>query len=158
MHEKLFKIAIDLINIGALKDVDSILKQVKSRCASCESVMIKHGGKWICKKCQKPKAPKIIEKTASKESVVDYVMANLDTSWSKKLIHEARNWIADCQWGESDEDPDFYKDLTPFQVMRGINKFYDGGITQFIKDNNMQFWDKNPHKEFMFSAEAEDYE
>lgn len=158
MQEKLFKIAIELIKIGANKDADSILKQMSNKCDKCSTAMVKNKGKWICKKCQKPKLKNTTEKTASRESVIDYIMDNLDTSWAKKVIHEARKSIADCEWIESDTDPEFYKELTPFQVIKGMDRFYDGGIIGFIKDNNLQFWDKNPHKEFMFSAEAEDYE
>ena len=45
-------------------------------------------------------------------------------------LAEARAWIADCQWAD-DIDAD---SLTPRQVYAGIERHYDGGWTQFIRD------------------------
>lgn len=45
-------------------------------------------------------------------------------------LAEARAWIADCTWAE-DIDTD---ELTARQVYAGIERHYDGGWPQFIRD------------------------
>lgn len=44
-----------------------------------------------------------------------------------------REWIADCQWNDLDED--CITELTDTEVLRGVNSHYGGGLSQFIKDN-----------------------
>ena len=48
-------------------------------------------------------------------------------------ILEARDWIADCEWGDLD-DPTTIADLSDTEVIQGIKRHYAGGIPQFIQD------------------------
>lgn len=49
------------------------------------------------------------------------------------LIKQMREWVADCQWADvqEPEDLNYFDDI---QILRGVEKFYDGGIKQFILD------------------------
>jgi len=47
-----------------------------------------------------------------------------------QLIAEARGWIADCTWADDVN----VKALSTEQVKRGIQRHYDGGWAQFVKD------------------------
>lgn len=48
-------------------------------------------------------------------------------------IAEARGWIADCTWRELEEDD--VPELTTEQVIKGIQRHYDGGWSQFVADS-----------------------
>jgi hypothetical protein len=47
-------------------------------------------------------------------------------------LAEARAWIADCAWG--DLDPEDIASLTDAEVMRGVERHYDGGLLAFQLD------------------------
>ena len=44
-----------------------------------------------------------------------------------------REWVKDCQWGEQYEDSDV-DELPDIVILRGVEKYYDGGIRQFMAD------------------------
>jgi hypothetical protein len=48
---------------------------------------------------------------------------------TREQIEEARNWIADCQWADEVE----VAELTDEEIVRGIRRHYDGGLTAFIE-------------------------
>ena len=52
---------------------------------------------------------------------------------SPEQIKQAKEWIKDCQWGEEFEDGDIDA-LSDSEVESGVNRHYDGGLKQFIKD------------------------
>lgn len=45
-------------------------------------------------------------------------------------IAAMREWISDCQW--RDLEPDDIAELTPIQVLAGVNRNVDGGLREFI--------------------------
>lgn len=49
----------------------------------------------------------------------------------ERLVSDCRLWIAECVWRE---DEDELAELTALEVIRGVNRHYDGGIEQFIRD------------------------
>ena len=49
-----------------------------------------------------------------------------------ELIAEARAWVAECIW--ADLEPEDVADLTDAQIRRGVNRTYDGGWQQFVRD------------------------
>jgi hypothetical protein len=49
----------------------------------------------------------------------------------QQLIIEARSWIRDCSWRDRLEE---LENLTDEEVIRGINRHYDGGWIQFIEN------------------------
>ena len=51
------------------------------------------------------------------------------------LYDEARAWIADCQWSE-DFTPEDIASLSVDEIVRGINRHYGGGWSQFVRDGN----------------------
>lgn len=50
----------------------------------------------------------------------------------KELIHQMREWIADCQW--QDLDSDSISDLSDKEIIDGISRNYSGGVEQFVSD------------------------
>lgn len=50
-------------------------------------------------------------------------------------LEMAREWIADCTWGETDDDPEneWVEQLTVAQVVRGIERNFCGGVAAFIE-------------------------
>jgi hypothetical protein len=50
-------------------------------------------------------------------------------------VEAMRGWIADCVWADMDEDD--IGELTYTQITRGIARYYDGDIHQFLLDNKL---------------------
>ena len=48
-------------------------------------------------------------------------------------LQEARDWIADCEWGE-EYTPDDIARLTATQIIIGVNRHYEGGWAGFCED------------------------
>lgn len=49
---------------------------------------------------------------------------------NEALIAQAREWCSDCDWLDSED----IADLTPAEVLAGVERHYEGGLAQFIKD------------------------
>lgn len=49
----------------------------------------------------------------------------------KNQIIEARMWINDCHWCD---EPGDLENLTEDELIRGIDRHYDGGWIQFTKN------------------------
>lgn len=45
-------------------------------------------------------------------------------------IAAMREWVSDCQW--PDLEPEDIAELTPIQVLAGVNRNVDGGLREFI--------------------------
>ncbi len=56
-------------------------------------------------------------------------------TYTVEQIKDMRDWAKDCVWAE-DSDSDFIDNLSDMQVIKGVEANYDGGLTQFINDNN----------------------
>jgi hypothetical protein len=54
----------------------------------------------------------------------------LEDLLGRNLVEEGRAWLADLQW---EDEPDFAA-MTDAQILRGIDRYYDGGWKAFIKD------------------------
>jgi hypothetical protein len=52
-----------------------------------------------------------------------------------ELIDEIRAWVADCEWGDLDEDA--IADMSPDDLLRGVDRNYAGGVTQFYVDSGL---------------------
>lgn len=48
-------------------------------------------------------------------------------------LKEARNWVADCVWGDLDADD--VAALPERAIIAGVNHHYEGGWRQFVADN-----------------------
>jgi len=48
------------------------------------------------------------------------------------LAGAARDWIADCGW--ADLDTDGAAELTDAEVLRGVERHYEGGLRAFAAD------------------------
>ena len=48
-----------------------------------------------------------------------------------QIVQDARSWAADCQW----EDGEFLDEYSPFQILRGVQNNYEGGLDAFLRDN-----------------------
>lgn len=48
------------------------------------------------------------------------------------LVPFMREWALDCAWSEEPED---IERMTDAQVIRGVQRNYDGGLAQFVRDN-----------------------
>jgi len=49
------------------------------------------------------------------------------------LIEQMRDWVKECSWGERFEDSDI-DDMTPEQLIAGVQRHYEGGLKQFMID------------------------
>lgn len=54
--------------------------------------------------------------------------------YTDEQITAMREWATDCQW--SDLDADGLGELSNYEILHGIEHHYDGGLKQFIEDNN----------------------
>lgn len=61
--------------------------------------------------------------------VTEWIMTGQLTG---ELIMEARGWVADCVW--ADLEPEDVDQLSVAMITRGIERHYDGGVVQFVKD------------------------
>ena len=52
------------------------------------------------------------------------------TQYTEQDIAAMREWIADCQWEDLHEDD--IAELSPLQVLRGIEKNVEGGLSEFM--------------------------
>lgn len=57
-----------------------------------------------------------------------------DINYTPEQIQAMRDWAKDCEWAE-DQDSDFIDELTDIQVLKGVNQNYNGGLVQFLADN-----------------------
>lgn len=67
--------------------------------------------------------PNDIEQRVSPEDVLQMPDA-------KQIIKDARDWVEDCQW----DDQESIGSYGDFQILRGVDRHYDGGLSQFLKD------------------------
>lgn len=61
---------------------------------------------------------------------------------SIKTIEEAKDWMQRCILRD-DEDPDSIDDLDDLETIREIDRYYDGGWLQFVRnlaDSNPKTW------------------
>lgn len=50
--------------------------------------------------------------------------------YSQEDIAAMREWITDCQW--ADLDADDIAELSPLQVLKGIERNVEGGLAEFM--------------------------
>jgi hypothetical protein len=50
---------------------------------------------------------------------------------SRAEIHAAREWVEECSWKE---DPEDIAEMTDDEIVRGVDKHYEGGWRQFRED------------------------
>jgi hypothetical protein len=57
------------------------------------------------------------------------------TYWlTREHIDAMREWVSDCQWTESFYgDDDWVDELSDMEIVRGVNRTYDGGIKNFLR-------------------------
>lgn len=48
-----------------------------------------------------------------------------------ELIAAARGWVLDCMWKE---DPADIAEMSDTEILRGVNRHYDGGLAQCARD------------------------
>lgn len=53
---------------------------------------------------------------------------------SAALIAEARAWMADCVWRE---DPDDLADMSDRDVLRSVNRHYEGGLDALARNSGV---------------------
>jgi len=64
-------------------------------------------------------------------------MKNIDRSTvTLPQLREARAWILDCVWGDLDESD--VADLSGEQIVRGVQRHYEGGWAQFLADVDVE--------------------
>lgn len=50
------------------------------------------------------------------------------------LLPQMREWVKDCVWRDV-EDADDVDEMPDQHILRGIQRFYDGGINAFMRDS-----------------------
>jgi hypothetical protein len=53
----------------------------------------------------------------------------------KEIVKDMRDWVKDCQWGDV-ESPEEVDEFSDAEIIRGVNKAYDGGVEEFIRGND----------------------
>lgn len=61
------------------------------------------------------------------------LLKSLTGDQKSDLLHEMKEWVKDCQWGEKYEEEEVDA-MTDEELLRGIAAHYQGSIDQFIKD------------------------
>ncbi len=56
-----------------------------------------------------------------------------DITYTDEAIKEMRNWAKDCQWNEDENDSSFIDDLSDVSILIGVERNYDGGLSEFMK-------------------------
>ena len=64
------------------------------------------------------------------QNYCDTLNENVVPQVTPDQIAAMREWVADCSWGDMDEES--LAELTDEQIIRGVNKHYDGGIRAFL--------------------------
>lgn len=59
-------------------------------------------------------------------------MSGTNTPVTPELVQEAREWVADCEWKEDPEDITEYADS---EIVRGVERHYDGGWAAFVRNS-----------------------
>jgi hypothetical protein len=54
-----------------------------------------------------------------------------------EIIKQMREWTKDCQWRDVEDESDV-DEFSDIQILQGVNRYYEGGIRQFIADANPQ--------------------
>ena len=49
------------------------------------------------------------------------------------LLDAMREWLADCAWADID-DPAEFDGMPDWQVIRGVARWFDGGLTGFVRE------------------------
>lgn len=52
-----------------------------------------------------------------------------------EIIKLMKDWVKDCNWRETEDDDDsnsFVDSLSDEQIIRGVEKHYDGGVAGFL--------------------------
>ncbi len=65
------------------------------------------------------------------QNYCDTFNENIVPQFTPEQIAAMREWVADCQWG--DMDPEDLASLSDEQIIKGVNKHYDGGIREFLR-------------------------
>lgn len=53
--------------------------------------------------------------------------------YSAEIIREMRSWIDDCQWNDCDVETE----LTDWEILKGVDKHYYGGLAAFVQGNTI---------------------
>jgi len=56
-----------------------------------------------------------------------------NTNHNPHVIQQMRNWVKDCQWRDVSDESDI-DDMSDEEILRGIQKHYEGGVNQFLRD------------------------
>jgi hypothetical protein len=51
---------------------------------------------------------------------------------NQNQIKQMREWVMDCVW--ADVDPEEVELLSDAEIIRGVKRYYDGGLSQFLAD------------------------
>lgn len=62
-------------------------------------------------------------------NIIEAILARPD---AELIVDEAKDWIRDCDFEESKEDPDFVDKLSPVIILKGVNKHFGGGLKAFL--------------------------
>lgn len=53
---------------------------------------------------------------------------------AKALVPQMRDWVKECSWADIQDDYDV-DGLADEEILLGVERFYDGGIDAFVRDN-----------------------
>jgi hypothetical protein len=53
-----------------------------------------------------------------------------------EVIKAMRDWVKDCQWGDVQDESDV-DDMSNTQIIKGVERYYEGGVKAFLRDSNL---------------------
>jgi hypothetical protein len=74
----------------------------------------------------------IFKKAQNVDSLINLIMRE-----QPFLVQDARDWAKDCNWVETQDDPDndFIDEIDPIRLLKLVNRHYDGGLKSFVQDS-----------------------
>lgn len=64
------------------------------------------------------------------------ILKTLSLDQIADLANDMRDWIKDCQWNDVEEED--IDAMTDEELIRGVERHYSGGISQFVSDNTLR--------------------
>lgn len=55
-----------------------------------------------------------------------------ESNYTEDQINLMRDWAKDCTWAD-DQDNEFIDELSDIEVLKGIEKNYEGGLAAFMQ-------------------------
>lgn len=115
-------------------DVRDKLRQIGSVCPMCQATLYQDDqGKIFCSYCPWNE-DEVNWRQSSPRQVPNDMQMELPSTLTEEELFYARDWLKDLEF--INIEPEDIDDMSDSVIIRGIQKYYGGGLEQFILDNN----------------------